>query len=110
VSQDNLELARRLTEAFNRTFAEGTPDLRVTILDHAATIKCRSPRAGRGSRTARVLPSPRRSRDGEAGLPPSGHAARRDSDLAQVASREMGAGAGAGAEAVTSPPEIVHVR
>jgi ketosteroid isomerase-like protein len=27
MSQDNVELARRLTEAFNRTFAEGTPDL-----------------------------------------------------------------------------------
>jgi ketosteroid isomerase-like protein len=27
MSQENVEIARRLFEAFNRTFAEGTPDL-----------------------------------------------------------------------------------
>jgi ketosteroid isomerase-like protein len=27
MSQENVEISRRLTEAFNRTFAEGSPDL-----------------------------------------------------------------------------------
>ena len=39
MSQENAEVARRAFEAFNRTYAEGTPDLMQTFTDRNEAFK-----------------------------------------------------------------------
>jgi hypothetical protein len=41
MSQENVEIARRLTEAFNRTFTEGTPDLYEVLDPEVEWVPCR---------------------------------------------------------------------